>query len=463
MGFWRNLADGVDNFIEFQSTNYRRQIERMNEDQLRAEHQRITRKLVSILTALGVSTAAIPSTLVSAIPAGISARRLDVNTQRKEIIEARLAQKGWAGHELNAKDMLYGVLPGAVVSHIAPGSEHLVEHGVRHVAERMMVEHGAGQAAVYGASEAIVHHGSHHVAERVGSHLAAMAGDHSVGAHVVNGAAGTVSEKAVGEAVYHSTHNVLERGIDTAGHWALTEGTDKAVGQVVGVAVDMVEKAIETKGPGEARRVVLAARARATAVRASPAAPHAAAVYASSAKKRKSPSVKAKAATVSASTAIKVPISTDTRSVAQQPHGHTETWRALRILALFLPAISDTILSVFISAFVLRYFASPHSKSRGRLVSLLDDIVVPVTVFSFYAQHLWFASSLLAAIQMIGLHRILQFFRRVFSVLWRWLVVLTKVALYVAAALLAAFVLFCVCAFIVGVSEASRGHSRTKL
>lgn len=446
MGFWRNLAHGVDNFIEFQSTDYRRQIERMDEDQLRAEHQRIKRKLVSISTALAASTVAIPSTLVSALPAGVSARRLDVNTQRKEIIEARLAEKGWAGHELNAKDIFYGALPGAVVSHFAPGSEHLVEHGVRHVAERMMVEHGAGQAAVYGASEDIVRHGSHHVAERVGSHLAAMAGDHGVGAHVVNGAAGAVSEKAVGEAVYRSTHNVVERGIDTAGHWALTEGTDKAVGKVAGAAVDMVEKAIEAKGPGIGRRMVSAAWACATAVRATPATPQAAAI--------------------SASTATSVPASTDKRSVSQQPHGPpspTRSRRALRILALSLPAIYDSMLSLYISMFILWYFSPPHSESRGRLVGLLDNIVVPATVFiSGAPNHLWIAFTFLAAIQMIELHRILQFFRRVLSVLWRWLVVLTKVALYVAAALLAAFVLFCVCGFIVGVSEASRGQSRAK-
>ena len=130
------------------------------------------------------------------------------------------------------------------------------------------------------------------------------------------------------------------------------------------------------------------------------------------------------------------------------------------MLALFLPAIFDTMLSLyfsmFILAFILRRFTLPHSESRGRLIALLDDIVLPATVFSVGAKQLWFASTFLAAIQVIGLHRILRFAREVFSVLWRWIVVLTKIALYAAAGLLGVFVLVFVCGFIVAVSEASR-------
>ncbi|KAK0712454.1 hypothetical protein B0T26DRAFT_752685 [Lasiosphaeria miniovina] len=119
------MANAIDNFIEFQSSNYRRRIESMGPDDLYEEHKLIKRKLVGISATLATSVAAMPVTLVSAFPAGIAARRIDVNKQRLDIIEARLAQMGWSGHDLDAQD-IFGALPGAIVSHFAPGAEHVV-------------------------------------------------------------------------------------------------------------------------------------------------------------------------------------------------------------------------------------------------------------------------------------------------------------------------------------------------
>ncbi len=190
--------------------------------------------------------------------------------------------------------------------------------------------------------------------------------------------------------------------VDTAGHWALKEGTDKGVGKATSFAVDMVEEAIYVSSAGGG-------------------------------------------GSVRASTAIAVPTSTNTRSAARQPHGHpspTKTWRTLRMLALFLPAMFGSMLSLYVSMYTLWRFTFLHSESGGRPVALLDDILAPIIMFSVVPrQHLWLGSTFLAVIHLIGLHRILRFVRAVFSALWRWTVVLIKIALYAAVVLLCVY--FC--------------------
>ncbi|KAK3389876.1 hypothetical protein B0H63DRAFT_507358 [Podospora didyma] len=207
-GFPTQLSSAIDNFFEFQSSDYERRIESMKEIELREEHKLIKRKLVVASSALATSVAAIPATFISAVPAVIATRRIDVNSQRKEI-EAKLAWEGWRGHDLNAKDIFYGALPGAVASHI-PGAGHFVEHGVRH------------------AGQIISEHGAHHV----GNHPTHMASDHSAGVDMVSDTA---------------TYSFVDQGKDNVGHWAIEEGTGKAMREVAGAAVGWVERELEAK------------------------------------------------------------------------------------------------------------------------------------------------------------------------------------------------------------------------
>ncbi|KAK0712453.1 hypothetical protein B0T26DRAFT_714349 [Lasiosphaeria miniovina] len=310
----------------------------------------------------------------------------------------------------------------------------------------------AGHAAVHGASTAIVHHGTHHVADGVGIHLARMAGDRG---------AGTASDQALQETIYHSTHNVVERSIDTAGHWAIAEGTDKAVGELASAAVGIIESAVVIKRPRtiegedteeESEKVAVAAVHVERVVETE--GPKKAKTQGPKKAKTEGPKkaktkVEEKAASAPRARVEKPPSASPSApgqaATAQPPSDDisppTAAWKSPEVLALFLPAILQSYTGgTFPAMLVLGGLASLSSKSRGR--TLLEDIVLPFAVFQYAgAEHVWAASFCLAALQATGSRRIRRLVKAVFSTAWRWTKLAPKVMLYATAGSLAAYVL----------------------
>ncbi|KAK1759927.1 hypothetical protein QBC47DRAFT_458116 [Echria macrotheca] len=227
MGFWRNLERSIDQFFDFSPAVYRREIEPLSEPQLRRLHAQIQRKVLGSTVGAGASVAAAPATLGASLAlTAISARRMDVNSQRLDVIEARLREKGWTGNDFDMGDFLLGVGPVAL-GHLIPGADHVGHHLVDRA-----VDHAAGTLAA--------HHGTNHMVEQGANHLAHMAGNHGAGAGdmIVAGGRGTV--QAAHEAVYKSTHTGFQQWAESQGADAIHAATKKAGGKVASLAVSSV-------------------------------------------------------------------------------------------------------------------------------------------------------------------------------------------------------------------------------
>jgi hypothetical protein len=152
MGFWKDVDRSLGQFIDFEPDAYRAEIADLDEEQLRSLHKRIQRKLVSAGAQTGVGLGAAGSTGgISLFGSAIGGRRLIVNSQRCEIIEARLQEKGWSGHDLKVKDLACGAAPSIITFGLAPGADHAVNAAVTHITT-MATHHGADQAANYAAT-----------------------------------------------------------------------------------------------------------------------------------------------------------------------------------------------------------------------------------------------------------------------------------------------------------------------
>ncbi|KAH0563236.1 hypothetical protein GP486_002204 [Trichoglossum hirsutum] len=167
MGFWRNLDRSIDQFLEFRPDAYRAEVAGLREESLRELHKRIQRKLVGAgtQTAIGIA-AAIPTGGVSLIGSIVGGRRINVNQQRCNVIEALLKERGWSGHDFQMKDFIIGAAPGAIAVTLAPGADHAVDQLISH-ATTTPAHHGADQVANY-ASTALVPPGEHSAAAALG-------------------------------------------------------------------------------------------------------------------------------------------------------------------------------------------------------------------------------------------------------------------------------------------------------
>ncbi|KAH7142790.1 hypothetical protein B0J13DRAFT_636492 [Dactylonectria estremocensis] len=193
MGFSRNLERSINQFFDFQPADYRREIEGLDEDELRGVHKQIQRKIVGATTQSGLGFfAAIPSGGLSLIGTGIAARRIDVNAQRYKIIEARLREKGWCGHTLGFKDLACGAGPASIAAVLAPGADHLADQAAHHIASMA----------------------SHHGAEQAG---------------IMVGSTNPVTTEAVDKAVYAATHTASERAGAALGTAALHKSAESMI------------------------------------------------------------------------------------------------------------------------------------------------------------------------------------------------------------------------------------------
>jgi hypothetical protein len=157
MGFWRNLDRSIDQFLDFKPDAYRAEIAGLEEEQLRGLHKRIQRKLVGAgtQTAIGIG-AAIPSGGLSLLGSLVGGRRISVNQQRCDIIEALLRERGWRGHDFQLKDLIKGAAPSAFAIVLAPGADHVADHAINH-ATTAAAHHGADQVANSASAAAVQH------------------------------------------------------------------------------------------------------------------------------------------------------------------------------------------------------------------------------------------------------------------------------------------------------------------
>ncbi len=121
MGFF----DRLEQFFDVDSAAYGREISQLNQYQLYTLHKSLQRKEVGLMGTGVVGIAAAPYTaFLSLASSGIAARRLDVNTGRIEIVEARLRENHWAGHAFSPKDLVVGLAPGMAAITLVPGANH---------------------------------------------------------------------------------------------------------------------------------------------------------------------------------------------------------------------------------------------------------------------------------------------------------------------------------------------------
>ena len=172
MGFWRKLERKLDRAadkvadkmnLDFSTYSYSQEVENMDEFQLTSIHKSLQQKLLGNKSATTTALAASFVHPLSLGAAALSGRQLYVNQQKREIVERRLEEKGWNGHDLRFKDVLIGVGPGAVAGAFAPGLDHVahhvagqitasaVHHGATEGIVTMAASHGAGEGIQYGA------------------------------------------------------------------------------------------------------------------------------------------------------------------------------------------------------------------------------------------------------------------------------------------------------------------------
>src|ERR1700760_1505582 len=138
---------------DFDKGNYKAQVERMSEDELRREHVIIRQKTMSAGAGTGLGFAAafhtIGASLVAALP---NMRRLDYNTDKLNIIESRMDSKGWAPNKLRKRDVAMGVGPSLLAAAVVPGADHIASNLVGHA-----VGHGAAHWTSTHASDVVSH------------------------------------------------------------------------------------------------------------------------------------------------------------------------------------------------------------------------------------------------------------------------------------------------------------------
>ena len=120
---------------EFDEDDYAASIKNLQEHELRQQHDLIRKKVVASRAATGAGAAGAFHTFgASLLGAGAGYRRQKYNSQKQNIIEERMYQKGWRVPEMSTGDFLMAVGPTAVASVALPGAEHVAGHFISHAA-----------------------------------------------------------------------------------------------------------------------------------------------------------------------------------------------------------------------------------------------------------------------------------------------------------------------------------------
>jgi hypothetical protein len=121
---WSHFKHGVAKH------EFKEQLKSLNEDELRDVHKRMLRKRFASKTSVVTGMAgALPTFGLSLVGSIIGSRRSHVNSDRIELIEEVLKEKGWEGHKMGPKDYALPVTLGVVSVGIG------LDAALHHVAE----------------------------------------------------------------------------------------------------------------------------------------------------------------------------------------------------------------------------------------------------------------------------------------------------------------------------------------
>jgi hypothetical protein len=158
-----------DRFKHLDETEYWNEICAMSEARLRAEHKIIQQTVLSASAGAGASYAAGFFTMGLAWGVtAVNARRINVNIRQKDLIEKRLSEKGWNGHQLRKRDFALGVGPAVAAEMVIPAGGSLLGQAAHH-ATTTAAGHVASTATQHAAQAT-----SQHIAQMATQHVAAQ-------------------------------------------------------------------------------------------------------------------------------------------------------------------------------------------------------------------------------------------------------------------------------------------------
>jgi hypothetical protein len=126
----------IDEFFgDFNKRNYAASIAYLNEQQLRAEHDKVHKNVVAAQSTIAASGLSLFHTAgFSLLGAGIGWRKQSYNSKKQSICEARISREGWPLEEMRKRDFFMAVVPSAAASILLPGANHIAGHLINYAA-----------------------------------------------------------------------------------------------------------------------------------------------------------------------------------------------------------------------------------------------------------------------------------------------------------------------------------------
>jgi len=116
----------VEEFFEFHPEKYLASLQGLTKEEVQHLHLVCKRNFLGTLASDGIAGfMAVPTWGFSLILGGVSIRRGSVLSQKLQVLEAYMNEKGWEEVHMDAGDFALAVGPMAVAAAVAPGAEHL--------------------------------------------------------------------------------------------------------------------------------------------------------------------------------------------------------------------------------------------------------------------------------------------------------------------------------------------------
>lgn len=220
----------IDEFFgDFDEDEYACSIQKLDQSQLRREHDLVRKKVVAAKSTIGASGLSLFHTFgFSAIGAGIGWRKHNYNAKKQNICEARMRREGWSVEEMRTRDFLLAVGPSAAASVLLPGAEgaasHLIGHAAGHGAAAWTSQHAADTFL-----QATQHSGQfvHGMSEGISSQV------HAVGQGLLGHATNLVPIDAVAQNTPQSLGYIAGQGFANAAEMeAVKQVTKRGVKEV---------------------------------------------------------------------------------------------------------------------------------------------------------------------------------------------------------------------------------------
>jgi hypothetical protein len=130
-----------DRFCHLDEDEYWREICAMSELELRAEHKLIQQNMLSASAGLGASGVAGMFLFPMWALTAVHARRINVNSRQCDMIERRLAQKGWHGHDIRKRDLALCAGPCVAAELVVPCGSVLLSQAAIHGPVTVVASH----------------------------------------------------------------------------------------------------------------------------------------------------------------------------------------------------------------------------------------------------------------------------------------------------------------------------------